>query len=231
MRKRQSGFSFIELMVVIAILVTVMGTVFQQVNRIQRGARNEEQNLDVLQQGRELLDEFARDLHQAGYPSAKLYQPGTIAGSINQAQQVAVGLVAISNNPPQIIFEGDVDGSGTVSSVRYRLVTASAESTRCPCVERSQVQKVTADPLTGQGTSFHVAVEYAASNGLTFTAYDGSGNVVAIPSGGLDINNNTATIQSSRSIGVNLSIKSIYVDLQTKKAPTISMTTLAQIRN
>jgi hypothetical protein len=198
---------------------------------VQRGARTEEQNLDVLQQSREMLDQFARDLHQAGYPSQKLYQPGTIGGNVLQAQQVAAGLVAISNNPPQIIFEGDVDGSGTVSSVRYRLVTTSVESTRCPCVERSQVQKIIADPVTGQAAQFHVAVEYATANGLSFVAYDANGAVVPIPAGGLDLNNNTTVIQSIKSIGVTLSIQSIYADLQNRKPPTLSMTTLAQIRN
>ena len=124
-----------------------------------------------------------------------------------------------------------MDGDGQVDSVQYRLVTTSTESTHCPCIERSQVVKVSGDPITGQGTAFHVAVENVAASGLAFTAYDTNGSTVSIPSGGLTITSNAATLASIKTIAVVLNTQGPYPDLQTKLFPAFTLTGLAQIRN
>ena len=229
--RRQSGFSLVEMLVVVAILVTVMGVVFQQINEVQKRARSEENKLDMMQQSRETLDQMVRDLHQAGYPNRTMYAGGVLGATPKTHTFNAVGLVKITNNPPEIIFEGDVDSDHQVDSVRYRLVTTSAESTHCPCVERSQVVKVTGEPLTGQSFAYHVSIENVASSGLSFTAYDLFGNTVTIPSGGLDINGSPTTLSSIRSIQITLQVQGQTPDLSTRRFPATAMTVNAQLRN
>ncbi|MGD0015449.1 MAG: hypothetical protein ABSD56_13675, partial [Bryobacteraceae bacterium] len=60
--------------------------------------------------------------------------------------RVAVGLVKISAT--SVWFEGDINGTGVVQSVQY-MINGSGT---CPlCLQRSQIAKVTGNPLTGQG--------------------------------------------------------------------------------
>jgi prepilin-type N-terminal cleavage/methylation domain-containing protein len=231
-RRLQQGFSLIEMLVVVAILTVVMGVVFQQVGAIQKRGRTEDQKIDMLQQSRETLDEMIRELHQMGYPNKKMYTSSVLTSPLNNNINLAVGLVKVVNGSSALIwFEGDVEGDGGVDSVQYRLVATSTESNHCPCIERSAVSKAAADPLTGQGTAFHLAVENVAASGLTFAAFDANGAAVTIPSGGLDINNNTALIQSIRSIAITIEARGQYPDLQTRQFPAIVLNGLAQFRN
>jgi prepilin-type N-terminal cleavage/methylation domain-containing protein len=231
-RRAQQGFSLIEMLVVVAILTVVMGVVFQQVGMVQKRTRTEDQKIDMLQQSRESLDQLIRELHTMGYPSKKMYASGVLTSPINNNTNLAVGLVKVINGTSALIwFEADVEGDGGVDSVQYRLVATSTESNHCPCIERSAVSKTAADPLTGQGTAFHLAVENVAASGLTFAAFDANGAAVTIPSGGLDINNNTLTIQSIRSMAITVETRGQYPDLQTKQFPAIVLTGLVQFRN
>ena len=78
------------------------------------------------------MDEFERDLHQAGYPNCRMV---TAPGAANNcpadypnttvwtSSTVAAGLVKLTNT--EIVFEGDVDGGGTVDSIRYRLLDSA----------------------------------------------------------------------------------------------------------
>ena len=226
-----AGFSLIEMLLVIAILTSVMAVVFQQIGLIQKRASTEEVRLDMMQQARETMDQMMRDLRNSGYPNSKMYGSGVIVAPVNNSTYVAAGLVKITNNPPELIFEGDVDGDGQIDSIRYRQTSTSTESTRCPCLERSQVTKVTGDPLAGQGTAYHVLVENAASSGLTFSAYDSNGAVVTIPSGGLTITSNPSTLASIRTIGVAISVLGKYPDQQTRQFPAGTVSALARLKN
>jgi type II secretory pathway pseudopilin PulG len=157
-----AGFSLLELVLVCAILSVVMAAVFSGIQLIISRSQAEQTKVDLTQEGREFVDEFERDLHQAGYPNCRMV--GTnVAGAtcppssdLNAAAtnaSLAVGLVYVSNT--KIVFEGDVDGDGVVDSVTYRLVDSAGAwppAGTCPCtIQRSQVPKVAASPLTGQG--------------------------------------------------------------------------------
>src|SRR5437764_6667482 len=105
---RQSGFTLIELLMVVLLLSIVVGAMFSQIERAQVRYRVEGQKVDLTQQEREFIDQFTRDLHQAGYPSAAMY------GGIGTANQIALGLISLSNN--DVVIEGDVDGDGAVDT-------------------------------------------------------------------------------------------------------------------
>src|SRR5579859_268749 len=105
----QRGFTLIELMMVVLLLSIVVGAVFSQIERAQVRYRVEDQKVDLTQQEREFIDQFTRDLHQAGYPSASMLGPGATAN------QIAAGVLSVSGN--DLVMEGDVDGDGDRKSV------------------------------------------------------------------------------------------------------------------
>ena len=120
-RNRQQGFSLIELLVAIGILMVLMGVVFEQINTVQKRNREEEVKLDIFQTAREFIDQMTRDIHQAGFPNGKMY---TAAGQAPGLQTNAVGIFYIS--PTEVHFQGDVDADGVVDYVAYKLVPQSS---------------------------------------------------------------------------------------------------------
>lgn len=159
-----SGFSLVELMIVLVVLTLVMGVVFQQMIQVQQRSRVEDTKLDMTQEGREFVDEMVRDLHQSGYPPARTFAPGVIAN--NTDSRAAVGIASISST--SITFEGDVNGDGNVDSVRYTLIADPANGTgQCPCLlQRSQVAKVNGTAPTAQPTNYSTEVQNVINSGL-----------------------------------------------------------------
>ncbi len=163
-RKRapQQGFSLIEMMVVVAILMLVMGVIFQQVNQVQKRYRTEEAKLDLTQEAREFLDQVVRDVHQTGFPGQKMYAPNVLISPWQQDSRVAVGLVKFSYT--DLWFEADVDGDGAVESVRYTLQAGPGNT--CPCtLRRSQVNKVNATEPMSQLTSYSTELDGVVNSG------------------------------------------------------------------
>src|SRR5215472_5584102 len=107
---RQSGFTLIEMLLVVLLLSIVVGAVFSQIERAQVRYKVEDTKVDLTQQEREFIDQFTRDLHQAGYPSAAML-PGAAAN------QIANGVTSLTSS--DLIMEGDVDGDGVVETVEY----------------------------------------------------------------------------------------------------------------
>src|SRR5260370_38644010 len=90
--KYKRGFSLIEAMAAVLILTIVVGAIFSQINKAQQIYRVEGQRLDLKQEQRSFIDQFTRDLHQAGYPSTNSFnnQVGPTANA------TAFGLTSIS---------------------------------------------------------------------------------------------------------------------------------------
>jgi hypothetical protein len=104
---------------------------------------------------------------------------------------VAAGLVSISNT--QVVIEGDVDGSGSVSQVWYQLVDSAGNyppTGSCPCkVQRAQIAKIAASdaawPLPQPAaTAFSLELQNVVNSGQSTTA--------GVYSGGLTIAGTTA---------------------------------------
>src|SRR5262245_16911344 len=130
-RKGNSGFSLIETMIVLILLLIISGAVFQVINLTTQRSIPEPANLDRFQEAREFMDQMARDLRLAGYPNHRNFALGVLANPIINDHRAAVGLVKIAND--ELWFEGDVDGLGTVSVIHYWLDTSAG--TNCPCLK------------------------------------------------------------------------------------------------
>ncbi len=149
-RAAVEGFSLIELLIVAAVLLVVLGGVVDYITIALQRSKTELTKVDLTQEGRSFVDEFERDIHQAGYPNCRMFNTGSNCSAHFNDHTMAVGLVSVSNT--QIVFEGDVDGDSNVDSVWYRLVDSAGNfppAGTCPCtIERGQIAKVDGAPLS-----------------------------------------------------------------------------------
>jgi prepilin-type N-terminal cleavage/methylation domain-containing protein len=176
-KNAERGFSLIELLVVCLVLVIVLGGVFRVINHVMQRSQVEQVKVDLTQQAREFVDEFERDVHQAGYPNCRMIStPGAATNCppdytnplVAQNASVAAGLVLVSNT--EVIFEGDVDGDGVVDTVWYRLVDQNGNyppATTCPCtIQRSQMPKAAGTLPLAQPTLFSQELQNIVNSGV-----------------------------------------------------------------
>jgi prepilin-type N-terminal cleavage/methylation domain-containing protein len=223
----QKGFSLIELMIVIILLLAMMFTVFQLINQAIARSGTEQAKLDMFQESREFMDQMSRDLHQAGYPSTQNVAPNVLLASpVANDHQNAVGIVKIDTG--DLWFEGDVDGTGVVYSVQYHLDTSTTNG--CPCLRRSQQLKVDGNSLTEQTPATYEVEVQGVQNTNIFTAFlhGATGTPVTLP---VDFNANGSTIANIDTVEAVLTIKSTHLDSETHKFPTTSLISTVRLNN
>jgi type II secretory pathway pseudopilin PulG len=224
--KQQLGMSMIEVMIVLLITTVITGAIFSQIVHVQRRAASEQVKLDLFQEARDFVDQMSRDLHQAGYPSPRNLAAGQVTGP--NAAAAAVGLVKVDVN--ELRFEGDVDGDGVVETLRYELITTGAN---CPCLRRSQIPKITADPLTGQLTPEWYTEVQNVQNGTTanpiFFAYTGGGTpVTTLP---VDFASDPDTLATIDTIKIVVTTQAKNPDPQTGAKPSTTLVSTVRLNN
>jgi prepilin-type N-terminal cleavage/methylation domain-containing protein len=202
----QKGFSLLEMMVVVLILGVVSAGLFVQIDSAQQRAFSEQVKLDNFQEARDFLDQFFRDVNQIGYPNSRMvdttavWAPALAVPLIND-NRLAIGLVKIDAN--EIRFEGDMNGDGVIQSVIYMV---NGSGTCALCLQRSQVDKVSASPLTGQAQNWGTEANDVINTPI-FTYFRADGTQVA----GLPVDISTAggaqTIASIKTIQISLIIR------------------------
>ena len=252
-RRRQKGFSLIELLTVVVILMLVTGVVFQQIDMVQKRARQEDVKMDLTQESREFLDQMVRDLHTSGYPNRRMYITNLVNNNDNRN---AIGLVQVTSTV--LWFEGDVDGDGQVDSVQYQLQSVGG---RCPCtIRRSQVVKANGTAPMAQATNFNQEVNNVINSGgafpisgttplgaggapvandtlygaykaaPVFQAYDSNGALMVLP---LDIVTNPTSMSTIKAIRITVNVLAgpEGTDINTRMRPAVSMTATARVNN
>lgn len=211
---RQAGFTLIEMLMVVLLLSIVVGAVFSQIDRAQVRYRVEDQKVDLTQQEREFIDQFTRDLHQAGFPSAPMF------GGVGTANQIALGVTSLSAN--DIVVEGDVDGDGAVDVVEYSYFDGSGWTSSapnpCPCIRRSQMNKGSTTAATTYtqvqnvlGTSF-------------FTPFDINGNTIPLPV-------SAGNLSKIKTVQLTLTTQGVVQDNDAHKSIQVTMTGMARLVN
>jgi prepilin-type N-terminal cleavage/methylation domain-containing protein len=171
---RSNGFSLVELMIVVLLLSIVVGGIFSQIERAQVKYHVEDQKMDLTQQERDFIDQFTRDLHQAGYPSPVQYGNRYDLSS----KYTAVGVWYISST--QVSLEADADGDGIVDEITYIFDNNTAPCTlQSPCVRRGSAPKQDGTmPWNQPAPAAYTEVQglVAVAFQPIFTASDGNGN-------------------------------------------------------
>lgn len=218
----QRGFSLLELMLVVAILTVVLGVVVRGAVELQKRNITEVAKVDLTQQSRQFLDQVVKDLHHAGYPSARMYDTATAAANPALYGQ---GLVSISTNAIQ--FEGDVDGSGNVSVVFVQLNPLNGP---CPCtLQRGSVYKTAY--LAGNLPQYYTQVDNVVNlNPFSAILNDGSATQLpcSIAAGGCPDGNSMANIKA---VGLTLNVRTTAPSAEDGTFATISMSSEAKINN
>jgi hypothetical protein len=179
----------------------------------------------MFQEAREFMDQMSRDLRQAGYPN-----PRNVAASVlteNPAKNdlhAAVGIVNVDAG--DLWFEGDVDGAGTVSVIHYHV---DSDGANCPCLKRSQHDKINGDPLDGQTTPvYQVEVQGVQNSTSIFTAYN-NGALVGLP---VTINSGSGTtIANIDTIQAVLTLQAAAVDPKTHQKPVTTLVSTVKLNN
>ena len=199
-RRNERGHTLVELLVAIGILGLVTAGVFGQLNTAAQRIYTEQVKVDNFDQARDFVDQFFRDINQIGYPNGRIVT--NLTNGINDPR-VAVGLVKIS--PTSIWFEGDINGTGVVQEVRYKI---NGSGNCSLCFQRSTIAKTNAAPLTQTGGDWGTEVNDLTTTTI-FTYFDVSGNQIVPPAepGGYDIGSNGPQLASVKTIHISLTIQ------------------------
>jgi prepilin-type N-terminal cleavage/methylation domain-containing protein len=228
MNSKECGFSLFELMIAMAVMLIVVGGIFGVIDVVNQRSYTEQAKLDMFQEAREFMDQMSRDLHQAGYPSPRHYVDGTVleVSPVTHDKENAVGIVKVDSG--DLWFEGDVDGFGKVSVVRYHLDTSTANG--CPCLRRSQLEKVNGDPVGGQTTEVYQIQVTGVQNTEIFSVFarGTTGTPITLP---INFTNNAVDIASADTIKAVLSLKSPNMDLKTKQHPQTTLVLTVKLNN
>jgi prepilin-type N-terminal cleavage/methylation domain-containing protein len=137
-QKNQTGLTLLELMIAVAIFVTISGAIFALLGNSQKSFQSQSQLLSSFQEARLGMDQIIRDANDAGYPPQNHFtvapavnlfaigpvgwQPGYLAGN-PCIIGTAGGGTCVSPSDFDVVFEGDInDGTGVVKWTRYQLV-------------------------------------------------------------------------------------------------------------
>jgi prepilin-type N-terminal cleavage/methylation domain-containing protein len=238
-KKYSSGFSLIEMMIVLIVLSLIMAAVFAQIMNAQARINVEQAKLDLFQEAREFMDQMTRDLHNAGYPNARNYgwssSTGQEIGSpMAQDARDAVGLMKVDKG--DLWFEGDVVGDGRVYQVKYHLEPTGLN---CPCLQRSWKLKQAGDPLStaAQGLpDYQVEVQNVLNGSANYTLTDhpifyayydnDTQNPIALP-----IDSNNQFLGRVDTIKVILTVQAKVKDPVTRLAPTVTLMSTVKLNN
>ncbi len=225
---RTSGFSLLELMIVLIILLSISAAIFQTINLTTQRSSAEQTKIDMFQEAREFMDQMSRDLRQAGYPNPRNMDPVVFSvlalvppQPIIYDRHAAAGIVKVDTG--DLWFEGDVDGNGTVSVVRYHL---DSSGTNCPCLKRSQLDKIDGNPLTGQTTEVYQVEVQGVLNTDIFSAYT-NGAALGLPVS-TAVGSSLAAVDT---VQAKLTLQAAIADPQTRQKPTATLVTTVRLNN
>lgn len=188
--KTQLGFSMIEILVAVALLMVVLGVVVKGMTDVQRRNLAETSNVDAVQDTRDFIDQMVRDIHGVGFPpprvtcwgnaaclpAAQNTLPfctdakfnGQVTAAVRMNPNVSCGITSYSQT--NIIYEADLDGSGTVSVVFLNLVPGTNTVT-CPCIlQRGVLTKNAWIANPAQAPPFFTTVNGVLNSGNGFGA-------------------------------------------------------------
>jgi prepilin-type N-terminal cleavage/methylation domain-containing protein len=238
--KGSLGFSLIEMLIAVAIVSAVMAIVMRGIIQMQQRSNTESTAVDVSQQTRDFIDQMVRDIHNVGYPP-----PQVVNGAPVCTANAAVSCGVISYTPTQIIYEGDLDGSGTVYRVYVQLQPGAGG--RCPCtLQRGAIRK--SDALAGTAPTYFTEVNGVLNSGNgagaatyaislpgpgsytsygtadVFDAYDVAGGAVGTCT-------TISACSSIHSVQITANIAPSYGDAANKTYRVFSITSKARMNN
>lgn len=239
MRKRfrrpgQRGFSLLEMMIAVALLLTVCGVVFSQISNMVNRYSLEESRMGAVDDTRQFVDQMVRDLHQANFPHPRMFAPAFTGTNPYTHATIAAGLVVAT--PTQIQFEADLSGSG-VQVIVYQLTKNGAlvtDLTQCPCtLQRGQIAKQNnTAPEAQPAPAFTSEVDNVINPATEppFRFFDQNGvEQTSIPN--FSSTDPAPAVSKIYTIKISVTVQGQGVDPVTNIKPEVTYTATAQMNN
>ncbi|HKV92623.1 MAG TPA: prepilin-type N-terminal cleavage/methylation domain-containing protein [Candidatus Angelobacter sp.] len=235
--KNKLGFSLLELLLAVALLLVISGAIFSLISNMQSRYLAEENRLTAVDSTREFVDQMVRDLHQNAFPHPRMFAPSFTGTQPYTNASIAAGMVVAT--PTQVQFEANLDGSASgVQVIVYRLTKNGAlvtDLTQCPCVlQRGQQAKVNGvAPESQAGPPFTTEVDNVINPATEplFRFFDQSGNELT----GLPAFNSAASngggIAAVYTVKISVTVQGQTADPKTHLYPEVTYTATAQMNN
>jgi Tfp pilus assembly protein PilW len=153
-KHKNAGFTLLELMVATLLFVVITGVVFAVVIATQARYKAEKEYMGAFQQANVAIDQIARDIHGAGFPSKIVYNSSVQAVSSNRTKWAVpvawspnyttnspciIGTTCTTPTSFDLILEEQDPSTGTgIVWIRYQLSGNT--------LNRAVTAKTTADP-------------------------------------------------------------------------------------
>jgi len=201
--RAKHGFSLLEMLIVLAVFTFIVGGIFGNLSQSQIRYQFEQEVAELQQSSRNAVDLMEREIKLAGFPKASYYDSGQNWTSAN-SNKVAAGFITIGAT--NLVFEADIEEDGIVERVDYNLSSGT--------LSRSAEDK----PAGGGAPA--AAYKVLANNvtALTFSYLDSNGAA-------------TATASQVRFVQISLTLNTTNVDPQNRQRRSITIQTLASVRN
>lgn len=118
MGSEEKGFSLMEVMVSMAVMLIITASVFQLLSQTQARSVATATIAETTAMTRESVSLLVQELRLAGYPAPNSYPSGLGLTDLN-SQFVAGGITATT--PYAVMFEADTDNDGVVQVFNYQL--------------------------------------------------------------------------------------------------------------
>jgi len=122
-RCKMSGFSVVELLVVLAVFGIVAGMVFSSLGRGQETADIAKQEGYMTANLEDIFALFNSEMRTIGFPPESYFDTDYLQNPGTPKNLVSHGLLSLG--PLSLEFEGDINGNGKVDYVRYYLTGTS----------------------------------------------------------------------------------------------------------
>jgi prepilin-type N-terminal cleavage/methylation domain-containing protein len=260
MRRRpaQAGFSLLELVVAMAILLVISVPIFGLLGAAQARYRSEQQLLDSLQSTRVGLDQLVREIHNAGFPGANTYTavPATPTAAPNDLQRkfaipfrgytgtypsYAYSQTCVINstctNPDgnHVSMEMDLDPynascSNQVEIVDYDLVADGSGTTS------TLMRRVTSKPGNAGGYTNCLPVWPAWSGGAWVPFVENVINAYQSPTVPVftyvcEDGTTSCVPEKIQTVSIKLLVQTVAPDLQTHRVQTVTLQTVVNRLN
>lgn len=123
-RPSSSGFTLVELLIVLAIFGLLMGMIFSSLTEGQNASAIARDESEMNQNLQDVFSLITTEMRFIGFPPASYYDQSYLQSPGSPKNLVAHGLVEASSNV--LKFQGDINGDKTVDYVHYYVSGSAA---------------------------------------------------------------------------------------------------------
>ena len=207
-RPSLSGFTLVELLIVLAIFGLLMGMIFSSLGESQNASAIARDESEMNQNLQDVFSLMTTEMRAIGFPPAGYYDQSFLQDPGSPKNLVAQGLVEATSTV--LKFQGDINGDKTVDYVHYYLSGSAA-----PYSLHRFAGSINPDGSLPGGSAQKLSEQLES---LLFRYFDRSGN-------------ETANLQDISTIELSVTLRTRRVDPQTGIYRTLNESTRIHPQN